>query len=269
MDKLPKWFKGVRINFAENLLYTASPLSASQRSTIGKEDEKEVVTEVREGCSEITRITWGQLRQRVGLFASAMRQHGVRKGDRCAVVASNSIDTLCVFAAVTSIGGIFSSSSTDMGVKGILDRLLQIKPRWVFFDDGALYNGKTFDLREKMSNVAEGMQSVREFQGIVSVPRWKQPLDVNGVLNTIPLAQYLAKATTDELDFERVAYADPFIICYSSGTTGAPKCIVHSTGGYLTSMFKESVLHSNIRPGGVGLQYTTVSHFLKFAIDND
>lgn len=74
-------------------------------------------------------ITWRRLRSDVARLASAMRAHGVLKGDRIGLVASNSYEALNVFLACTSIGAIFSSSSTDMGTKGILDRLCQIKPK--------------------------------------------------------------------------------------------------------------------------------------------
>lgn len=130
MDEIPRWFEGVKLNFAENLLFVRGPGSASStQGKEGKEDLKIAITEVREGGKEIRDISWGQLRQGVGRLASAMRVHGVVKGDRVAIVASNSLDTLTVFLACTAIGGLFSSSSTDMGTKGILDRLHQIKPK--------------------------------------------------------------------------------------------------------------------------------------------
>jgi acetoacetyl-CoA synthetase len=130
MDSIPRWFEGVYMNFAENLLYKHTPgTPTSQRGTIGKEDTKIALTEVREGATEIRDVSWGQLRREVAQLASAMKGHGVRKGDRVVVVASNSVDTLKVFLAVTTLGGIFSSSSTDMGVQGVLQRTLQVTPK--------------------------------------------------------------------------------------------------------------------------------------------
>lgn len=102
---------------------------SSERGTIGKEDGKVAVTEIREGYTEVRDVTWGQLRREVGVLASAMKAHGVEKGDRVVVVASNSVDTLKVFLAVTTLGGLFSSSSTDMGVQGVLQRALQVTPK--------------------------------------------------------------------------------------------------------------------------------------------
>lgn len=130
IDSVPTWFEGVYVNFAENLLYSRDAEdSTSKRGTKGKEEQKIALTEVREGSTEIRDVSWGQLRSEVAELASAMKSRGFDKGDRCAIVASNSVDTLKVFLATTALGGIFSSSSTDMGTKGILDRLLQIKPK--------------------------------------------------------------------------------------------------------------------------------------------
>lgn len=130
IDAVPHWFDGVHMNFAENLLYSRVPdAPTSQRGTIGKEDGKLALTEVREGGTEIRTVTWGQLRREVATLAAAMKAHGVGKGDRIVVVASNSVDTLKVLLAVTTLGGMFSSSSTDMGVQGILQRTQQVSPK--------------------------------------------------------------------------------------------------------------------------------------------
>lgn len=126
------------MNFAENLLYSRVPGEpTSTTGLIGKEDDKVALTEVREGYTETRHVTWGQLRKEVAVLANAMKQHGVKKGDRVVVVASNSVDTLKVFLAVTTLGGLFSSSSTDMGVQGVLQRALQVTPKVLFtyFDE--------------------------------------------------------------------------------------------------------------------------------------
>lgn len=132
IDSIPSWFQGLYVNIAENLLYTRSTGDCpSRRGTKGKENTKIALTQIREGNTEIEDVTWGRLRSEVAVLISAMRAHGVKKGDRIAIVASHSFDTLKVFLATTALGCIFSSSSTDMGVQGILDRLIQIKPKVV------------------------------------------------------------------------------------------------------------------------------------------
>jgi acetoacetyl-CoA synthetase len=101
----------------------------TKRGTRGKEEDKIALTEVREGATEISHVSWGQLRREVAGLAAAMKRYGVKKGDRVVVVASNSVDTIKVFLAVTTLGGLFSSSSTDMGVQGVLQRALQVTPK--------------------------------------------------------------------------------------------------------------------------------------------
>ncbi|KAF2179837.1 acetoacetate-CoA ligase [Zopfia rhizophila CBS 207.26] len=259
MDSIPHWFSGIHLNFAENVLYTPSASSPSVRSTTHKEDSKIALTEIREGNTEVRHLTYGELRRRVGLLANVFRAKGVKKGDRVAVVASNSFDTFICFMAITSLGGLFSSSSTDMGTKGVLDRLLQIRPVYVFIDDWTVYNGKTIDLRPKIKKIVEGLKDEPEFRGAVIQPRFPgKPADIEDLPRSITLDGFLKFGHgKEELRFERVSFRDPFLIVYSSGTTGIPKCIVHSTGGVLISSMKEGRLHRELGPSTVQLQYTT------------
>lgn len=74
-------------------------------------------------------MTWGELRRRVAELATALKERGVEKGDRVVMVGAHSATTLIVFLATTWLGGLFSSSSTDMGVGGLLQRTVQIDPK--------------------------------------------------------------------------------------------------------------------------------------------
>jgi acetoacetyl-CoA synthetase len=130
-------------------------------------------------------------------------------------------------------------------------------------DDWAVYNGKTIDLRQKMNEIVSGMKSVKGFAGIVSMPRFRnrEPSNVSRIPNAQLMRDFLSKATSKTLQFEKTEFRDPFMIAYSSGTTGVPKCIVHSIGGALISSGKEGILHGEMDSNGVALQYTTTYIF--------
>jgi len=259
MDAVPKWFQGIKLNFAENILFRGDD-NGRPCTSPGKEDDKIACVEVREGSflEPMHHVSWKELRQRVGQLSQAMKAHGVRKGDRIALVASNSLDTAVVFLATTALGAIFSSSSTDMGTKGILERLLQIEPKLLFMDDWALYNGKRTDLRPKMKEVVEGMRGVAAFEGIVSQVRFsEEPADISAVPKCQSWANFIGKAKSSNLIFEPLDFQDPMIIVYSSGTTGQPKCIVHGAGGVVLSGYKEANLHRCVNHTSTQLQFTT------------
>ncbi len=134
-------------------------------------------------------------------------------------------------------------------------------------DDAALYNGKVVDLREKMAEVVEGLRECSNFEGVVSIRRFAEARDITKVPKALTLDTFLSAADkkAPAPEFVRLAFHEPFLICYSSGTTGIPKAIVHSVGGILINYFKEGCLHEGLGPDSVTLQYTTTGWIMYLA----
>ncbi|TVY65231.1 Acetoacetyl-CoA synthetase [Fusarium oxysporum f. sp. cubense] len=266
IDAVPRWFEGITINFAENLLFSRdNSVAQDARATEKKEDGKIAVTQVGEGGVDIRHRDWAALRHDTSLLASALKTRGISKGDRVFAVASNSYQTLTLFLAASWVGGIFSSTSPDMGIEGILQRAKQISPKLVFMDDSTRYNGRNFDLMPKVNKILAELSKEASFQSLVLIPRGKQPASIDPTANFEPMDQFLSCAHDEPPSFERLPFHSPCLISYSSGTTGEPKCIVHSVGGLLINSYKEGILHGDLGADDVVLQYTTIGWIMYVA----
>lgn len=116
-----------------------------------------------------------------------------------------------------------------------------------------------------MAEIVGGMKGSESLTSLISIPRFAQPRDITSVPKAETLAHLLDATNLPPPDFVRVAFHEPSLICFSSGTTGAPKPITHSVGGLMFSYFKEGRLHEGLSPETVGLQYTTTGWIMYLA----
>ena len=238
-NKMPgaQFFPDAQINYAENMLRDA-------------DDSPAFIAYGEDG--RCTRLTRREVQHRTLALAGWMQSKGIGKGDRVAAYLPNCETTLIAMLATASLGAIFSSCSPDFGLNGVADRFGQITPKLLIAVDGYSYNGKEID---RLSIVAELVQKLPSLKHVL----------IDGYNRTTPQIDNIPKAGlfADCLShppiesYCRVGFNDPLYILYSSGTTGAPKCIVHSTGGTLIQHIKEHRLHSDISEKDTLFYFTT------------
>lgn len=242
-DRMPgaRWFPAARLNFAENLLRRRG---AGDAMVFWGEDR------VRR------RVSWDELYRRVAQLAAGMRAEGVEPGDRVAAYMPNLPETMMIALAAAAIGAVFTSASPDFGVQGALDRFGQVAPKLLFAADGYLYNRKTIDSLGRVADIAAGLPSLRRVVVVSYVGNCDRGLA--GIPGGISLADFLAScADVKDIAFPQFPFEQPLYILYSSGTTGAPKCIVHGAGGVLLQHLKEHRLHGDVRAGDRLFYFTT------------
>ncbi len=239
--KMPgaRWFEGARLNFAENLLrYRDDRVALTFRG----EDK------VRR------RMTYAELYDAVARVAASLRAAGVQAEDRVVGFMPNMPETIVAMLAAASIGATWSSCSPDFGIKGVLDRFGQIKPKVLFTADGYFFKGKALDSLERIGNIIQQLPSIEK---IVVVPYISDAPDIAGLPNAVHYADFKSPDSGLEIDFAQLPFSHPLYIMYSSGTTGLPKCMVQSAGGVLVHQLKELVLHTNLTRDDTIFYFTT------------
>ncbi|NNL55788.1 MAG: acetoacetate--CoA ligase [Woeseia sp.] len=232
-----RWFAGGKLNYAEHLLqHHGEQIALVFRGENGARRE----------------LSFDDLKASVTSVAAGLRGAGVVAGDRVAGYLPNCPEAIIAMLAASSIGAIWSSCSPDFGVNGVVDRFGQIAPKVLFCADGYFYNGKRFDTLATVDRVLERIEDI-EMTVVVPFTGESCGLPAKGAAC---LWSDFALAG-DELVFEPVAFDHPLFIMYSSGTTGAPKCIVHGHGGTLLQHRKEHLLHCDIGHRDVLFYFTT------------
>ena len=241
LSKMPgaKWFSGARLNFAENLLRYRNDRIA----LIFKGEAQAAV-----------KMTYAELYNEVAQVAKSLRDEGVQAGDRVVGFMPNMPQTIIAMLAATSLGAVWSSCSPDFGIKGVLDRFGQIKPKVLFTANGYSFKGNKIDSLGRIADILKELPSIAR---VVVVPYTEQQADISRVPNAVHYQDFKASADDLEIEFEQLPFEHPLYIMYSSGTTGLPKCMLQSAGGILIHHIKELQLHSDLKPSDTIFYFTT------------
>ena len=246
-----RFFPGAELNYAENIL---AHMTDGDALVFRGEDKVQ------------RRMTGSEVTVEVARLGALLDELGLQVGDRVAAMLPNMPEGIIGALAASSRGVIWSSCSPDFGTAGVLDRFGQIEPKVLIVSDGYFYNGKTIDIADKVAEITDQLPSLErvlvvdytgmsaDYCTMVNAHRanagrqaiagtWRA--DVSGRAETTP-------------KFVRLSFDAPLYILFSSGTTGIPKCIVHSNGGVLFKHLTEHKFHTDVRPGDRVFYFTTL-----------
>jgi acetoacetyl-CoA synthetase len=227
-----RFFPNVRLSWPENVLRAEA-----------NDDAAALIA--RDETGGRTELSWRNLRMRVRAVGAALEARGLGKGDRVVAVVRNTIDTVVACLAVTSLGAVWASVAPDMGAEAAISRFSQLRPKLLFTHAGTSSNGGWISVPQLA--LAQGLPSL---EGVVAMEndalRWSgQPDRMETTLGELE-REGRRLAREPDAPFERFRFDHPLFVLFSSGTTGAPKCIVHGHGGTLLEHLKEHRLHGDL-----------------------
>jgi acetoacetyl-CoA synthetase len=232
-----EWFEGARLNFAENLIRY-------------RDNHVALISVLENGQRQ--QLSYTELYRAVAQCVAGLKKLGVTEGDRVAAFMPNIPEAIMAMLATTSLWAIWSSCSPDFGFQGVLDRFGQIEPKVLITADGYWYNGKHMDSLERVRQVQEKIPAIEQ---VIVVPLTNTYS--SGSLHSSMGWDELLDNDATEIEFAQLPFDHPVYIMYSSGTTGAPKCMVHGAGGTLLQHYKEHALHTDLRREDVITYFTT------------
>ena len=217
-----KWFVGGKLNLCFNCL--------DRHAQGARADKTALIWEGEPG--EVRRMTYAELHAEVQKLANALKSLGIKKGDRVAIYMGMTPELAMALLACARIGAIHSVIFGGFAANAIADRVNDAGCVAILTQDGGYRRGNEIKLKH---TVDEALAACRTVEHVVVLRRTGSPvIMVEGRDHW--WHELVAKAAPD-CPAEPMDSEDPLYILYTSGTTGKPKGLVHTTGGYAVQTY--------------------------------
>lgn len=227
--EFPKWFHGGTLNWTDTIFAWSKNPKTSGRTAIIGEDER----------GEVSRLSYAELFDEVRHFAGGLRKLGIKRGDRVGLLMEPGIKAIVSMLSISYIGAVVLPLFSGFGAGPIASRLSQCRARALIATSGFERRRNRID---KVSDVVDAAKSANVEFLILKLGNGEPMPAVNAVDWNDVAAGPLAGP-----DAEQMSAQDPFMVFFTSGTTGTPKGIVHTHGGFPLKIAHDALIHFDMK----------------------